>query len=176
MPKAKYPSWEPDYVKAYLAKRMQDPCFAARRRAAQAAYYRSNSDTIKAKSRAYYKRSRKRAIERAKKWRAEHHDYALALRRARYREAYAHYIAKSREYARRRIESGKAKAYREKTRDIQRLASRERAASVTDGYAREILSKNSPISAKDWPQELVDAKKIQLLIKRTYETRHPATK
>lgn len=64
------------------------------------------------------------------------------------------------------MEAGKTAAYRVKNRDAAREYSREKSAQITDLYAREQLAKYSPISAKDFPQEIVDAKKIHLKLKR----------
>lgn len=55
---------------------------------------------------------------------------------------------------------------RSKNRVKMREWSVKRSFELDDGYVREMLSKYSTISAKDWPQELVDAKRAELALMR----------
>lgn len=159
---AKYPSWERAYVNAYMRKRYATP----EGKAYAHQQYLKHREKIRARSKTYYLRTKSKVIARAKAWREKNHEHAKALKRERYAKAHEHYIAKSRAYSRVRTATGKAQAYRQKMKERHRAWSRARSANAGDDYAREQLSKYSPCSAREWPQELVEAKKIQIQLKR----------
>lgn len=105
---------------------------------------------------------KQRAKVRGVTLRAENNE----ARRVRRAKRSTHDIRKEREYAEIRTATGKAAKYREATRDTQRANSRKRAAEVTEGYARELLAKNSPAPARAFPLELVQLKQIEIKLKR----------
>lgn len=120
----------------------------------------------KERMRQNYLENRDRYIAAANKYRVENREAVLAKRRTRYKAAHDHKIVKGREYAAKRTESGKAAAYRKKVRKETRAWSISRSAALTDGYVREMLAKNSIISAPDFPQELVEVKRLEIKLKR----------
>lgn len=111
---------------------------------------------------------RAKAIANSRKYLAENYDKC----RKKKREYVASHIEENRQKAKdyyyKNINECKQKMsiYRSKNRDRQRNWSRKRSLEITDGYAREMLSKYSTISAHEWPQELVDAKRIELMCMR----------
>lgn len=171
--KPKYPSWSPERRKAYMAayctpKRREARRIAFRERYANDPAFRAETN---AHNKASYQRNKAKRIAKAKEWKKLNPERAKALRRARYRTAHEHYVAKGREYAHTRKITGKAQAARETKREEHRAWSRARSAAVTEAYAREQLSKYSTLSTKDWPPEIVEAKRLQIILKRKLKAR-----
>lgn len=162
--KAKYPSWEPGYRrKWHAAYRARN---ADKLKEWHAADYHKNKERYRSRARAYYQKNRDKIKAAVAAYQKAHPEAKNASKRKRYAEAHEHFIAKSRSYSAKRKATGKSAAYRDRTRDKQRAWARARSALAGDAYARELLSKYSPISAKDWPQELVEAKKLEIQINR----------
>jgi len=120
----------------------------------------------KESARRYYLKNKAKVAAQSAAWRKANPERAKMNRRKRYLADLERRRAKGREYCAARRVSGQAASYRERTRLRQREWSRKRSAAIADDYAREQLSKYSPISARDWPQELVEVKKIQIQLKR----------
>ena len=161
---AKYPSWESEYRRDYAAK--YRAANSAKLKELHAEWYQKNRAKIRSKGRAYYLANRERIKAAVKAYQQAHPEAKNASKRKRYAEAHHHFIAKGRKYCATRRITGKAAAYREATRERQRAWAKARAAEAGDAYAREQLSKYSPISAPDWPQSLVEAKKLTIQLKR----------
>lgn len=163
---AKYPSWEREYRNWYRAGLDKE---MLHRRARES--YSRHRDAIKERQRKRYSEDvsfRDSAKRRALKYRTENSEHVKQVKAA-YRERkreelaakqLARYYANHAEQKRKNAERNKA------NREQNRAISRSRSASVTDGYAREQLSKYSPVSAWEWPQEIVTAKQTTLRIKR----------
>lgn len=158
----KPPSHQPDYVRAYRAANRE------RINAAKRAWYRTEKGRAKHKAyaRATYQRNKDKIKARVRAWQQANPERKNASKRKRYHENHAHNQAKALQYAKTRKLTGKQAAYREKIREKQRAWARQRAAEASDAYAREQLAKYSPISAKDFPQALVEVKKLEIKLKR----------
>lgn len=107
------------------------------------AYRMENPELCKARSKDYRRRNRVELDRKSNEW------YYANLERAKKRRA----------------------IYRKRTRLKTRVQSRLRSQEVTEGYAREQLSKYSPLSASAWPRELVLAKIETIRLKRVLKTR-----
>jgi hypothetical protein len=131
-------------------------------------WYWKNRDKVRAKAKARYKANPEPVRIRAKKWALAHPEQVKATRHA-YKSA------------RRRELAAKQLAYyfknhefhlkmharlRAKKRLKTRAWARWKSAELTDQYIREQLAKYSPLSMQDFPQELVEVKRIQLAAKR----------
>jgi len=55
----------------------------------------------------------------------------------------------------------------EKSRAISRRCQRNASANLTDGYVRKLLTVKSSLRRKDFPQDLVDAKREVIKLERT---------
>lgn len=193
---AKYPSWSREYQRKYQAEyraknrqnirkyftqyRIKNRDRILKRiaehkqinkeaiKAKRAEYYSKNKQAIKEKNRANYAKNKVAFKARSKKYQQNNKEKVKvnAASRRRYRAKHDHYIVKGRQYCQARKESGSAAKYRDRIREKQRAWARKRSADCGDAYAREQLSKYSIISAKDWPQELVEAKKLEIQLKR----------
>lgn len=176
--KRKYPSRQPEYLRAYFRKwreknreritayrksRAKELAENRRERYAKDPAFRAKH---KAKAQGYYLKNKHRVKAMVKAWQKAHPEKKNASKRKRYAEAHGHFHAKAIQYSSKRRVSGKAQEYRERNREHARALARKHAREVTDRYAREQLSKYSPISMRDWPQELVEAKKAQIKLKR----------
>lgn len=163
---AKYPSWEPAYRRAW--SRLYQAKHLAAIKVRAAVYYLKNKAAIQVKARRYYLKTQAIAKLRNKRWReknparyeANKAAYRLKMRKSLNTKQLARYYANKEEHAK------KHAAYRTKTREQHRRWSKSRSAQLTDSYVREMLSKYSTISANDWPQTLVDAKRAELMVGR----------
>lgn len=159
-------------------------------RAYQRAYYRANREKLLAQAAERYKADPEARYAYHKKWKEEHKEQHNAVRKA-YREANrerlnAQALAAAHrrfaenpeaERARRRATKAKIKAKDPQTWNAKQLkwnraSQMKMVAELTDGYVRQRLARendDSPrkVSAKDIPQSLVEAKRLQLLILRS---------
>jgi len=125
------------------------------RREKRNAYFRTEKGQAKRKAqwKKYYEANRKKLLARSKS--AE---------------------AKEKRNASRRTEEGRAKlkAYREankkKLKEAVAKRRRRRIKNLNDSYVRRLLVANTALSSKDIPKELVEVKKLEILIKRDYLT------
>lgn len=155
-------SWTPEGRKDYRVKN-RDKILAYKR-----IRYEIEKPKINARNKAWYWANKERVRLRGIKYRKENADI-LKVKTAKYRESKRQELNTkqlARYYGNKDVHRIKQLEHRSKNRPIIRAKSRQRSLEITDGYAREMLSKYSPISAHEWPQELVDAKRAELLCMR----------
>lgn len=166
---AKYPSWEPDYRKAW--RKHYRAIHQAEINAARLAYYHRNREAINAKAAARYRLDaafRERAKARAKLARIKNPEHYKQVK-ADYRYARKEELAAAqlrRYYRNHSAHLALHAKYREQNRPRQRAFARAKSATISDQYVREQLSKYSMISMSEWPPELVEAKRLQIRLKR----------
>lgn len=131
-------------------------------------WYRANRDKISAQRKAEYAANPEPAKRRALEWRRNNPEKAQA-NSVVYRNANRKKLAaKMREYYYANHQECLAKfaARRERKRPEQRAFARHKSATLSDQYVREQLAKYSPLSMKDFPQELVEVKRLYIQMKR----------
>jgi hypothetical protein len=137
----------------------------------------SNRDKIRAQNKQWYLANKARVAERGKQYRAAN-SQSIRRKRAAYRSAHRQKLAAkqlARYYANKAEHQRKHAMRRAAKRQEHREWSRNRSAALTDSYVREQLSKYSTISSHEWPQEIVDAKKQALQIKRELKQQRSKT-
>lgn len=156
---AKYPSWERDYVRAYK-RRNRDRISAYKR-----SRYQIEKPKIQERSRKWYLKNKAKVIESMRRWRKENPERLKASRRSRYHTVIDISRAKGRATA---SLARKRRTPEELSRINKNLREYHAAQStkLTDVYVREMLSKYSTVSAHEWPQELVEVKRMELLCMR----------
>lgn len=122
------------------------------------AYYLANAESIKAKVKAWRERNPERAKKTKDEYSASHREELAKKQLARYYARHDEYLA---------IHA----ARRASNRENQRAFARAKSATISDQYVREQLAKYSPISMQDFPQELVEAKRLQILLKRITQSK-----
>ena len=131
-------------------------------------WYELNKEKIKEKRNAYF-RTEKGQAER----KAQYKKYYEANREkllARIKSA----EVKEKRNASRRTEEGRAKlkayweANKEKLKEAVAKRRRRRIKNLNDGYVRRLLVGGTILTSKDIPKELVEVKKLEILIKRDY--------
>lgn len=154
-------------------------------RAYRRAYYQANKERIKelvkkfnAKNpdymKQYYQANKEKIKENRKKYLAENREKISAKQREQRHAAFAEAPDKIRAQRRAKKARQKAKdpkAFNAKMAKYNVNAQKKMVAELTDSYVRQRLArdpKDGPrkISAKDIPQSLVEAKRLQLLILR----------
>jgi hypothetical protein len=131
-------------------------------------WYWNNRDKIRAREAARYSANPEPAKARARKYQAENRETVLR-KKAEYRTSRRAQLAaqeNARYHANSETIKQKQAIRRALKRDETRRKCRERSAAITDNYARELLAKSSPISMADFPQALVDAKRLHIRLKR----------
>lgn len=162
-PKKVYPSHTPEARRAYRLANMEHY------RARGLKFYYRNREKILAERAKEYAANPAPAKERANKWRKENPERHKKSHEE-YRAIHAAKLAEK-QLARYHddIENHRAKnaARRKRDRAKIRADQRKNSAQITDRYVREQLGKYSPLHAWEFPQSLVDAKRAQILLKRT---------
>lgn len=125
--------------------------------------YQANKPKHSARKKAYYYAHRKEMILKTREWQKANRERLNTTRRIRYENPECPRKGHVKAYGRKRIESGKAKTYAKQfnARNCQGL---------TDFYIRQQLAKRSSLKASEIPQVLVEAKRLQLAIKRHLKT------
>ncbi len=159
------------------------------KRAYQRAYYQANKERCKELSKKWAQNNKERMCEIVRDWQKNNSE--------RYKELRQKYVSenkeKIREYAREgakrrfinnpekvRAERKAVKArlmakdpdkYLENRRRYVRNSSKKLVAEITDGYVTHLLAKSSGyrLLASEIPKELLEAKRLQLMIKRELE-------
>tara|TARA_R110000822_G_scaffold11523_1_gene42066 strand:- start:273 stop:758 length:486 start_codon:yes stop_codon:yes gene_type:complete len=114
--------------------------------AAKKLWVKANPDKVKEQKKRYYAKYPDKIVERKKLWRKKHPEKWKAQL---YRQRAARKVRDPELYA--------AKRNAEKQRGRERL---------TNDYIRTLMVNANSLSRKDIPQELVDAKRLQLMITR----------
>lgn len=122
------------------------------------ARYAANPEPTKARIRKYYRENRSAALASKRKYRKSNGKKLAKLQMKRYYKYHQKHLKK-------------LARYRAKNRDKIRKYSRDQAALITPTYAREQLSKYSPLSSDAWPAALVEAKIETIKLKRLLKTR-----
>lgn len=141
----------------YFAHKKHDPNYQSKSKQYQRAYYLKQKATL---------------VKRAKQWRLTHPEqYKLlynnyrSLNRDRILELKRKAYIRNRE----RIRS-KTKVYQQLHAERYRIANKTYAARsrllLTDHYVRTVLCQNSQLSTRDFPPELVEVKRIHLMMRR----------
>lgn len=122
------------------------------------------------RSRMYYWKNKEKVLAYIHKYTQENHATILR-KKADYRASRRKELAqaeKARYHRKKNTPEFKSKAasYRDKNRENQREWSKKRSADVTEGYARELLSKHTPLPASFWPQQIVESKILQIKLNR----------
>lgn len=126
-------------------------------------YYLKNRERISSYSKRRYSENREKRIAKTNEWRARNWEYVKRYRRHRYKTDGGYRMNYIRNYQRRAWKDGRAKQW-------QRNSRKRKRQMITNAYAREMLTKHSNLSAKDFPPELVELKKAQLRLKQELET------
>ena len=155
-------------------------------RAYQKRYYQEN----KARAKQYYQDNKEKLNAYVKKWQQENKERYTAVRKEyeaanrekinaqqkeRERKAFAEAPEKVRERRRAvkvRMKAKDPQAWNEKMVRYNRLAQKKMVDTLSDAYVRQRLARENDdglrkISAKDIPQGLVEAKRLQLMIVRS---------
>jgi hypothetical protein len=156
----------------------------------QRRYYQENKEKYKAYAKQYYQDNKEKLNAYVKKWQEENKERYVVMRKAyeaanreklnaqqkeRARKEFAEDPDKVRALRRAKKARLKAKdpqAWNEQARKINAPHQKKMVAELTDAYVRQRLARqndDSPrqISAKDIPQGLVEAKRLQLMILRS---------
>lgn len=134
------------------------------------AYYLRNIEREKSKRKRQYWSDPEKAKADAIRWYRHNPDHAKATRDA-HKSKHRKELAKKqtvrywRDPEKHRLKSRKYKP------NIKAAQIRRREA-LDDVYVRGELSKHSPLSPSDFPQELVEAKRLQLQVKRLIQTQN----
>ncbi len=141
---------------------------------AKDSWYWKNRDRIRAKQKASYAANPEPAKARANAWRKQNPDKHKKLHdeyRAIHRRELADKQA-ARYWGNREKHLADFAARRAKNRNKQRAFARMKSATVSDQSVREQLAKHSPLSMKDFPQELVEVKRLHILSKRLTKSKN----
>lgn len=122
-------------------------------------YYQANKEKIKAKRKEYQVANREKISAKQREW--SHKNFAENLEKVRIQ----------RRATKARMKAKDPVAYNKKAAKANINSQKKMVAELTDAYVRQKLTRDSKdgprkISAKDIPQSLVEAKRLQLLILR----------
>lgn len=138
-------------------------------------YYQDNKEKLDAYVKAWQQENKERHIAVKKAYEAANREKLNAQQKERARKAFAKDPEKIREKRRAIKAALKAKdpqAWNEKARKTNAPYQKKMVAELSDSYVRQRLARESDdsprrISAKDIPQGLVEAKRLQLMILRS---------
>jgi len=156
------------------------------RRAYQRAYYQANKERITALTKKWQQENKERMREIVRKWQINNPERLKELRRRHYENNREHVLAltkagrdrrfaenpeKVREARRARVAKEFAKdpeKYIQRRREYIRVSGKRRTEEIRDGYVAHLLAKSTGfrLQAEDLPKELIEAKRLQLLIRR----------
>lgn len=162
----RYPSHEPGYRRSYWRLRYERD--GDKIRAEKRAAYHKNKEAHSARSAKYYLANAERIKVRAKAWQDQHPEWRKKTKEE-YRKTHSVQLAAkqlARYWARHEEHLEKNALQRAKHRDGNRAFSRQKSATLSDQYVREQLAKYSPLSMQDFPKEVVEVKRLLLLLKR----------
>lgn len=130
--------------------------------------YYKNREKYRVQRAEQYRRNPEEAKQRAKQWRLDNPERAHQNKARYYADNREVLIRKQkdryyRNHAQRLAEMA---AHRAKNREAIRAWSKKRTASYCDSYIREQLSKNSMLSGKDFPPEMVELKRQHKLARK----------
>jgi hypothetical protein len=120
------------------------------------------------KRNAYFRTEKGRSIRKAQREKYYEANREKILAKSRSAET------KEKRNANRRTEEGRAKrkayyeANKEKLKEAIAKRRRRRIKNLNDGYVRRLLVADTILTSKDIPKELVEVKKLEILIKRDY--------
>ena len=112
-----------------------------------------NRDKLKAQWRERYKKNPKKYLDKHKEYLKNNPDKYKDYKKTEYWKHRDYYLKNSKEYA--KNNRGKINKSRKKSREV-----------LSDWYIKKLLTDNSSLSNKDIPQELIEAKKQHLKIKK----------
>ena len=138
-------------------------------------YYQDNKEKMNAYVKNWQQENKERVSAQKKEYAAANREKISAQQKERARKAFAEDPEKVREQRRAKKARLKAKdpqAWNEKARKINAPYQKKMVVELSDAYVRQRLARtndDSPrkISAKDIPQGLVEAKRLQLMIVRS---------
>jgi hypothetical protein len=112
--------------------------------------------------------NRVKILKRQAVYRKENFEAISAVKKKAYLRKRQHYIDKTRQWAKANPERRKAIAMKWAKLHPEAIkeAARRRCRDLMPCYVRYVLTKDSALNASDIPQELVDAKREQLKIRR----------
>jgi hypothetical protein len=177
------------WAKTYQPKPKKPPRTDEERLAYQRAYYQANKERVTALTKKWQQENKERMREIVRKWQinnperykelkaiyyAENKEHVKALAKANARKWFDKNPEAIRE-ARRQVKAKQLakdpKGYLEKRRAYIRKANKKLVAEIRDNYVAHLLSKSTGfrLHANDIPKELIEAKRLQLMIKRELE-------
>jgi hypothetical protein len=139
------------------------------------AYYAENKDKITSHVRKWIDENKERHNATRLKWREQNRERICAQQKANHLKRFLESpdtIRKLRNEKKKRLRAKDPQAWNEKMRKYNLLSQRKMVEQLTDAYVRQRITRQNDggpikISAKDVPQELVKAKRLQLLIRRS---------
>ena len=180
------------YAKTYQPKPKKPPRTDEERLAYQRAYYQANKERVTALTKKWQEENKERMREIVRNWQINNpeklkelrkryyennREYVLALAKKNRDKQFAENPEKVREARRARVAKEFAKnpeKYLEKRRQYIRVSGKRRTEEIRDGYVAHLLAKSTGfrLQADDLPKELIEAKRLQILIRRElYEKR-----
>lgn len=155
------------------------------KRAYQRAYYQANKEKCKELTKKWVANNRERMREIVRDWQKKNPE-RIREQRKQYRKENGEHVrtlAKIQKARRRAENPEKVKAQHKAARERQKAnnsnyitlrrntaqrAQKRRVAQIKDGYVAHLLHKSTGFNllAKDIPKELIEAKRLQLMIKR----------
>jgi hypothetical protein len=177
------------YAQANPPKPKKPPRTDEERLAYQRAYYQANKERVTALTKKWQQENKERMREIVRKWQINNPKRYEELRqqyRDRNKEKIREYAKqgarrrfaenpeKVREARRARVAKEFAKdpeKYIQRRREYIRVAGKRRTKEIRDGYVAHLLAKSTGfrIRAEDLPKGLLEAKRLQLMIKRELE-------
>ena len=138
-------------------------------------YYQDNKEKLNAYVKKWQEENKERFMAKKKEYAAAHREKISAQQKERVRKAFAEDPEKVREQRRAKKARLKAKdpqAWNEKMTKYNHASQKRMVVELSDAYVRQRLARENDdgprkISAKDIPQGLVEAKRLQLMIVRS---------
>lgn len=139
------------------------------------AYYIENKDKMTSQVRKWIDENKERHNETRLKWREQNRERICAQQKASHLKLFLENPEKvrhARNEKKKRLRAKDPQAWNEKMRKYNLPSQRKMVEQLTDAYVRQRITRQNDggpikISAKDVPQSLVEAKRLQLLIKRS---------
>ena len=142
------------------------------RKAYIAEYAKKNKEKLKAKRKEYYEANKEKIIAKGKVYVEANREKTLAYKKQWYQDNKEQFLIKVKEYKEKNKEHLEAArkvwllANHEHVKDVKKAYVKKQIDMVSDYYVRTKLRKGTALKSKDIPQELVEAKRLNILIKR----------
>lgn len=160
-------------------ERMKNPSYCKRLREYQKAYRTANKEEIEAKEKAYREKNKEKVSARAKAYREKNKE-KISERNREHRNKSCNkvkrkdYLKKYRSNNRDKLNAYSNEYYRKHKDDPRHKAIRYKLgvkarAELSDGYIGQVITQYSDLSAKDIPQSLMEAKRLELQMKRYFK-------